>query len=230
MAIYKINMRYERLHLLYALVKLWKCNVVVLISRLSKYLKSNCLIIKKIITVRSVRWCRTWRRCCGTVSVQWPPCCRRSCTSTQPSTPHTSPWVPSCLVLVPYTLRHIVLYFYSPQLNSVNHLHLKNRLKILLCLPSYPPTTPHCRFLKYLLQVSYTFRHDAFLAHLSTKCSVSFCDPSMSVVRVCVRACVNNFFKQHLRWNRLLDFYQTSQEWSLGGPLSKLFRLFQLVA
>ena len=42
-----------------------------------------------------------------------------------------------------------------------------------------------------------------FLAHLSTKCSVSFCDPSMSgvrrpSVRPCVRPCVNNFFKQHL--------------------------------
>jgi len=43
-----------------------------------------------------------------------------------------------------------------------------------------------------------------FLAHLSTKCSVSFCDPSMSSVRCpssvrpCVRPSVNNFFKQHL--------------------------------
>jgi len=42
------------------------------------------------------------------------------------------------------------------------------------------------------------------LAHLSTKCSVSFCDPSMSgvrrpsSVRPSVRASVNNFFKQHL--------------------------------
>ena len=45
-----------------------------------------------------------------------------------------------------------------------------------------------------------------------------------------VRASVNNFFKQHLLWNRLLDFDQTSQKWSLGGPLSKLFKLFQLVA
>ena len=26
-----------------------------------------------------------------------------------------------------------------------------------------------------------------FLAHLSTKCSVSFCDPSMSVVHACVQ-------------------------------------------
>jgi len=49
-------------------------------------------------------------------------------------------------------------------------------------------------------------------------------------VRACVRPCVNNFFKQHLLWNHLLDFDQTSQEWSLGGPLSKLFKPFQLVA
>ena len=69
-----------------------------------------------------------------------------------------------------------------------------------------------------------------FLAHMSTKCSVSFCDPSMSGVRACVRPSVNNFFKQHLFWNHLLDFDQTSQEWSLGGPLSKLFKPFQLVA
>jgi len=33
--------------------------------------------------------------------------------------------------------------------------------------------------------------HPMFLAHLSTKCSVSFCDPSMSGVRrPCVRPCV----------------------------------------
>jgi len=66
-----------------------------------------------------------------------------------------------------------------------------------------------------------------FLAHLSKKCSVSFCDPSMSGVRrwrVSVCASVNNFFKQHLLWNRLLDFDQTLQKWSLGGPLSKLLR------
>jgi len=35
----------------------------------------------------------------------------------------------------------------------------------------------------------------------------------LSSVRACVRASVNNFFKQHLLWNRLLDFDQTSQEW-----------------
>jgi len=49
--------------------------------------------------------------------------------------------------------------------------------------------TPHNEWLfGYVLVCAH------FLAHLSTKCSVSFCDPSMSVVR----ACVNNFFKQHL--------------------------------
>jgi len=64
------------------------------------------------------------------------------------------------------------------------------------------------------------------LAHLSTKCSVSLCDPSMSVVR----ASVNIFFKQHLLCNRLLDFDQTSQEWFLCGPLSKLFKSFKLFA
>ena len=44
-----------------------------------------------------------------------------------------------------------------------------------------------------------------------------------------VRPCINNFFKQHLLWNHLLDFDQTSQVWSLGYPLSKLFKPFQLV-
>ena len=56
---------------------------------------------------------------------------------------------------------------------------------------------------------------------------VSFCDGPLSVVH---RPCVNNFFKQHLLWNHFMDFDQTSQEWSLGGPLSKLFKPFQLVA
>ena len=48
------------------------------------------------------------------------------------------------------------------------------------------------------------YKGDTFLAHLSTKYSVSFCDPSMSgvrrpsSVRPSVRASVNNFFKQHL--------------------------------
>jgi len=67
-----------------------------------------------------------------------------------------------------------------------------------------------------------------FLAHLSAKCSrlafvMAHCPSS-------VRLSVNNFFKQHLLWNPLLDFDQISQEWSLGGLLPNLFKPFQLVA
>jgi len=87
----------------------------------------------------------------------------------------------------------------------------------------HKPTSP-------LMMGRLHYKRGWFLAHLSTKCSVSFCDRSMSGVRrPSVRASVNNFFKQYL-WNRLFDFDQTSQEWSLGGPLSKLFKPFQLVA
>jgi len=83
--------------------------------------------------------------------------------------------------------------------------------------------------------IHFSSRHCYFLAHLSTKCSSellwSFNVRRSSSVRPSVRACVRqHFFKQHLLWNRLLDFDQTSQEWSLGGPLSKLFKPFQLVA
>ena len=55
---------------------------------------------------------------------------------------------------------------------------------------------------------------------------LSFCNGPLSVVR----PCVNNFFKQLLLWNHSLDFDQTLQEWSLGDPLTKLFKPFQLVA
>lgn len=37
-------------------------------------------------------------------------------------------------------------------------------------------------------------------------------------------------FKRHLLLNYLWEFDQTSQEWSLGGLLSKLFKPFWLVA
>ena len=88
-----------------------------------------------------------------------------------------------------------------------------------------------------VLHNSYNFYKSFFkkfagclLAHLSTKCSSELLW-SFNVRRPSsVRASVNNFFKQHLLWNHLLDFDQTSQEWSLGGPLSKLFKPFQLVA
>ena len=75
-----------------------------------------------------------------------------------------------------------------------------------------------------------------FLAHLSWKLKVSFCDHSPSVVVVVVRMSVrpsvrpSTIFKQHLLLNHWLDFDQTLQEWSLVGPLSKLFKWFQSVA
>jgi len=64
---------------------------------------------------------------------------------------------------------------------------------------------------------------------------VSFRDSTLSVVHrqsvcACVRPCVNKTFKQLLFLNRSLDFDQTSQEWSMGGPLSKLFKPLQLIA
>ena len=63
-----------------------------------------------------------------------------------------------------------------------------------------------------------------FLAHLSAKCS------RWAFVMAHCPSSVNNFFKQHLLWNPLLDFDQISQEWSLGGPIPNLFKPFQLVA
>ena len=40
----------------------------------------------------------------------------------------------------------------------------------------------------------------------------------------------STIFKQHLLLNHWLDFDQTSQEWSLVGPLSKLFKWFWSIA
>jgi len=94
-----------------------------------------------------------------------------------------------------------------------------------------------------------TYRYDLdhtlyFLAHWAQSAqaellwSVFVRRPSSSVVRrpssvVRRPSCVVRklFLLKHLLlWNRSLDFDQTSQEWSLGGPLPKLLILFQLVA
>jgi len=46
----------------------------------------------------------------------------------------------------------------------------------------------------------------------------------------CAMRHAKTFLLKHLLlWNHSLAFDQTSQEWSLGGPLSKLFKPFQLV-
>ena len=68
----------------------------------------------------------------------------------------------------------------------------------------------------------------AFLAHLSWRLKVSFYDYSPSVVIGVVRMSVrpSTIFKQHLLLNHWLHFDQTSQEWSLVGSLSKLFKWF----
>ena len=68
-----------------------------------------------------------------------------------------------------------------------------------------------------------------FLALLSYSGKVSFCGHTLSVVHhayVClsVHASVNSFFKRHLLLNHWLIIDQTSQQWFLVGPLSKLIK------
>ena len=41
---------------------------------------------------------------------------------------------------------------------------------------------------------------------------------------------LSTIFKQHLLLNHWWEFDQTSQEWSLVGPLSKLFKWFRFIA
>ena len=60
-----------------------------------------------------------------------------------------------------------------------------------------------------------------FLAHLSQRLKMSYCDWSLSV-----RLCVNFFFKQHLLLNHKPKFHITSHECSPCCPLSKLHKWF----
>ena len=53
---------------------------------------------------------------------------------------------------------------------------------------------------------------------------VSYCDRSMSGVRVSGRQSVNNYLKNLLLWNRPTGFNETSQKWSLGDALSENFK------
>ena len=63
-----------------------------------------------------------------------------------------------------------------------------------------------------------------FLAHLSQRLKVSYCDRSSSVVRPSFRRPSTFCFKQHLLLNCLANFDKTLQGCSLGGPLSNLFK------
>ena len=51
----------------------------------------------------------------------------------------------------------------------------------------------------------------------------SLCHGPVSVVRPCVRPCVNFFFKHLLRWNYLSDFDEISQKCSHHGPLQNFW-------
>ena len=93
--------------------------------------------------------------------------------------------------------------------------------------------------MKQMIMVFWAFLEHGFRAWLFSSpehkvLKVTFCDGPLSVVRrPCVRACVRPStisLTQLLLWNHSLDFDQTSQEWSLGSPQPKLFKLFQLVA
>ena len=64
----------------------------------------------------------------------------------------------------------------------------------------------------------------AFLAHLSTTCSRG----AFRMV-MCPSSIVNNFFKHLLLPKRWANLDQTWQEFSLGGPLQKLFTEFDSI-
>ena len=65
--------------------------------------------------------------------------------------------------------------------------------------------------------------HTFFSSPVHTVLRVSYCDRPLSVVRR--RPSSVNFLLKHLLlWNCSLDFDETTQEWSLGGPLPKLFK------
>jgi len=71
-------------------------------------------------------------------------------------------------------------------------------------------------------------KHDFFSSPKHKVLRVSYCDRPLSDVVFLVSS-VNFFTSTSLLWNRSLDFDQTSQEWSLGGPLPKLLKPFQWV-
>ena len=87
-----------------------------------------------------------------------------------------------------------------------------------------------CRLLQFLFGTLRVKTIHSFIAHLSTTpehevLMVSYCDQSLSVVRVLSTFC----FKQLLLQNGLTDFEIILQEGSFGDPLPKLLRLFRSV-
>jgi len=130
-------------------------------------------------------------------------------------------------------------YYFQTYIFGIFFLKIQNKLNYTLCSSQFFFIFIHlfmfnnalnCLlimvFESCVLSLLYIVVTFLFLAHLSTKCSSELLWWPIDVVH---RPCVNNFFKQHLLWNHLMDFDQTSQEWSLGGPLSN-FKPFQLVA
>ena len=162
-----------------------------------------------------------------------------------------STWPAHCFVMMKYFKRikkfWICLFYFNnifysaPQLPSIpQKLVLKYCRKCLNENPNSIFSSPEQK----VLRVSYCDLPLSAVRRPSCVVRKLFSSPEHEVLsellwsfnvrrpsgRASVRASVNNFFKLHLLWNRLLDFDQTSQKWSLGGPLSKLFKPFQLVA
>ena len=122
---------------------------------------------------------------------------------------------------------------------KVKALHFAHVHKTL-CLHLYM-TRSITRFFIYVLVTRdlnrYNNHHTLFSSPEHKVLRVSYCDRPLSVVRrpssVVRKLFYLNIFSSEttlLLWNHSLDFDQTSQEWSLGGPLPKLFKWFWLVA
>ena len=103
-----------------------------------------------------------------------------------------------------------------------NRSRSKSRVIIWTNLIGSEPTVLHTKFQGHWPFGSWEGEF-WFSAHLLHSDKVSFCDHILSI-GTSVHASINNFFKQHLLLNHWLDFDQTSLEWSLVGPLSKLFK------
>ena len=130
--------------------------------------------------------------------------------------------LPNTVVVV---RRQLVTNCYNFQLSSLVHLFI---FVCTLCKRQMKKT--NATLVKCWLYMSdnvafsaYTMTVPPRWAFVMAHCP-SFVSPS---VHACVRP--STVLLEHL-WNRSLVFYQTSQEWSMGGSLPKLFKRFGLVA